>query len=163
MTSSRARVAESYRQNDRSSQRNTQRSGAPQRNVKNLPRRTAVPLPAWLQVLVALQKVSITSTVMLTVAMFGIYGWSVYTQEAWNSQHKKLEQLQKQERQLHETEASLSYDINKKLQAQPGELVRESPGRSLFIESAPTRPNRNPAPTVADTSAKNKTAAPVGY
>jgi hypothetical protein len=161
MTSSRARVSEPYRHIEQSSQRS--RSTAPQRNIKNLPRRNAVPLPAWLQVLLSLQKLSIASTVMLTVAVFGVYGWSVYTQEAWNSNHKKLEQLQKQERQLVESEAFLSHDLTKKFQTQPGDLVRESPERSIFLESAPTRPSRSPAPTVADTGSSTKKSTPVGY
>ncbi|CAN1209490.1 Cell division protein FtsL [Tumidithrix helvetica PCC 7403] len=163
MTSSRARVSEQYKYAERPSQRSTRRSPAPQRNVKNLPRRSSVPLPAWLQFLVAIQKLSITSTVMLTVGVFGIYGWTVYAQESWNNQHKKLEQLQRQERQLTSAEASLSYDLIKKFQTQPGELVRESPERSIFLESAPTRPNRAPAPVPADTDTKAKSPTPVGY
>ncbi|MEE3719835.1 hypothetical protein V2H45_24140 [Tumidithrix elongata RA019] len=162
MTSSRARVSEQYKYAERPSQRNTRRSPAPQRNVKNLPRRASVPLPGWLQFLIAIQKISITSTVLLTVSVFGIYAWTVYAQESWNNQHKKLEQLQRQERQLTAAEAFIGNDLVKKFQTQPGELVRESPERSIFLESAPTRPNRAPIPTSVDTD-NTKTPAPVGY
>jgi hypothetical protein len=82
------------------------------------------------------QKLSIAATVILTISVFAIYGWTVYAQEQWNQQFKKLEQLQRQERQLTNAAGSFDNEMLQSIQKKPGDLVRESPEKSIFLQAA---------------------------
>jgi hypothetical protein len=100
------------------------------------------------------QKLSITSTVLLTLSVFAVYGWTVYAQESWNQQYKKLEELKRQERQLTAAEEAFDHNLIDNVQKKPGNLVRERPEQSLFIQAAPIRPKRDVAPTFAENTGK---------
>lgn len=132
------------------------------KNVKRLPRTDAFPLPMWLKVLMSAQKMSIAMTVLLTVSVFVIYGWTVYAQEQWNQQYKKLEQLKRQERQLTTAEGAFDNDMLRSVQKKPGELVRERPEQSIFLQAAPLRPKRDVPATVSELP-KTKQNESLGY
>lgn len=166
MTASRARNPEPQRSTqplDRQSKRlSTSRQPAINKNVKRLPRTNSFPLPLWLRVLMVTQKLSIAMTVMLTISVFAIYGWTVYAQEQWNQQYKKLEQLKRQERQLTTAEGVFDNDMLRSVQKKPGELVRERPEQSIFLQAAPLRPKRDVPATVSELP-KNKPNESLGY
>lgn len=122
----------------------------PNRNIKRLPRTNSFPLPMWLKVLIVTQKISITTTVLLACTVFAIYGWTVYAHDQWNQQYKKLELLKRQERQLTNAAGSFNNEMLQSIQNKPGDLVRESPSKSLFLEAAPLRPKREVPSTVSD-------------
>jgi hypothetical protein len=132
------------------------------RNVKRLPRTNGFPLPLWLRVLMSTQKLAITATVMLTISVFAIYGWTVYAQEQWNQQYKKLEQLKRQERQLTSAEGSFDNNLLRSVQNKPGDLVRERPEQSIFLQAAPLRPKRDVPSTVSELP-KQKPNESLGY
>ena len=166
MTASRARNPEPQRSTqplDRQSKRlSTSRQPAINKNVKRLPRTNSFPLPLWLRVLMVTQKLSIAMTVMLTISVFAIYGWTVYAQDQWNQQYKKLEQLKRQERQLTAAEGAFDNDMLRSIQKKPGELVRERPEQSIFLQAAPLRPKRDVPATVSKLP-KNKPNESLGY
>lgn len=166
MTASRARNPEPQRSPqplDRQSKRlSTSRQPAINKNVKRLPRTNSFPLPLWLRVLMVTQKLSIAMTVMLTISVFAIYGWTVYAQDQWNQQYKKLEQLKRQERQLTAAEGAFDNDMLRSIQKKPGELVRERPEQSIFLQAAPLRPKRDVPATVSKLP-KNKPNESLGY
>lgn len=170
MTASRARSPEPQRNPqplDRTlDHKNKLRQASPQpiknRNVKRLPRTNSFPLPLWLRVLMTTQKLSIAATVILTISVFAIYGWTVYAQEQWNQQYKKLEQLKRQERQLTNAAGSFDNEMLQSIQKKPGDLVRESPEKSIFLQAAPLRPKREVPSTVSEVP-KNKQNESLGY
>ncbi len=166
MTASRARSPEPQRSPqplDRKSKRGqASRQPANNRNVKRLPRTNSFPLPLWLRLLITTQKLSIAATVSLTVSVFIIYGWTVYAQEQWNQQYKKLELLQRQERQLTNAAGSFNNEMLQSIQKKPGDLVRESPEKSIFLQAAPLRPKREVPSTVSEVP-KNKNNESLGY
>ena len=166
MTASRARNPKPQRSPqplDRQSKRlSTSRQPAINKNVKRLPRTNSFPLPLWLRVLIVTQKLSIVMTVMLTISVFAIYGWTVYAQEQWNQQYKKLEQLKRQERQLTTAEGVFDNDMLRSVQKNSGELVRERPEQSIFLQAAPLRPKRDVPATVSELP-KNKPNESLGY
>jgi len=166
MTASRARSPEPQRSPqplDRKSKRGqASRQPANNRNVKRLPRTNSFPLPLWLRLLITTQKLSIAATVSLTVSVFIIYGWTVYAQEQWNQQYKKLELLQRQERQLTNAAGSFDHEMLQSIQKKPGDLVRESPEKSIFLQAAPLRPKREVPSTVSEVP-KNKNNESLGY
>ncbi len=140
----------------------TSRKFATNKNVKRLPRTNSFPLPVWLRLLMTTQKLSIAMTVMLTLSVFAIYGWTVYAQEQWNQQYKKLEQLKRQERQLTTAEGAFDSDMLRSVQKKPGDLVRESSEKSIFLQAAPLRPKRDVPATVSELP-KNKQTESLGY
>ena len=166
MTASRARSPEPQRSPqplDRKSKRGqASRQPANNRNVKRLPRTNSFPLPLWLRLLITTQKLSIAATVSLTVSVFIIYGWTVYAQEQWNQQYKKLELLQRQERQLTNAAGSFNNEMLQSIQKKPGDLVRESPEKSIFLQAVPLRPKREVPSTVSEVP-KNKNNESLGY
>jgi len=166
MTAIRARMPEPQRSPqpiDRKSKRlPAGRKSLPNKNVKRLPRANSFPLPLWLRVLMSTQKLSIVVTVLLTLSVFAIYGWTVYAQEQWNQQYKKLEQLKRQERQLTTAEGSFDNDMLRSVQKNPRELVRERPEQSIFLQAAPLRPKHDLPATVSELP-KNKPNESLGY
>jgi len=108
------------------------------------------------------QKLSIVATVLLTISVFAIYGWTVYAQEQWNQQYKKLEQLKRQERQLTNAAGSFDNEMLQSIQKKPGDLVRESPEKSIFLQAAPLRPKREVPATVSELP-QNKQNESLGY
>ena len=166
MTASRARMPEPKRSPqplDRKNKRlQASRQPVSNRNVKRLPRTNSFPLPLWLRILMTTQKLSIAATVLLTVSVFVIYGWTVYAQEQWNQQYKKLEQLKRQERQLTNAAGSFDNEMLQSIQKKPGDLVRESPEKSLFLQAAPLRPKREAPSTVSEIPPKNHNES-LGY
>lgn len=170
MTASRARMPEPQRSPQPLDRRNKRLPASRQpatnknvyRNVKRLPRTNGFPLPLWLRLLMSTQKLSIALTVMLTVSVFAIYGWTVYAQEQWNQQYKKLEQLKRQERQLTSAEGSFDNELLRSVQNKPGDLVRERPDQSIFLQAAPLRPKRDIPSTVSEVP-KHKPNESLGY
>lgn len=166
MTASRARMPEPQRSSqppDRKSKRGqASRQPASNRNVKRLPRTNSFPLPLWLRVLMTTQKLAIGTTVLLTISVFVIYGWTVYAQEQWNQQYKKLEQLKRQERQLTNAAGSFDNEMLQSVQKKPRDLVRESPEKSIFLQAAPLRPKREVPSNISELP-KNKNNESLGY
>ena len=165
MTASRARSPEPQKYPQPLDRKNKLRQASPKpnknRNVKRLPRTNSFPLPLWLRVLMTTQKLSIAATVILTISVFAIYGWTVYAQEQWNQQFKKLEQLQRQERQLTNAAGSFDNEMLQSIQKKPGDLVRESPEKSIFLQAAP-RPKREVPSTVSELPKKKQNES-LGY
>lgn len=122
--------------------------------------------PLWLRKLMGLQQSSSLVTLVLVAACLSVYGWTVYSQQAWKQESRKLESLRKQERQLLLASEVLKHDIAK-LAERPGSgLVLPDPSHVIFIEPARVRPR---AATGAGVVAKPATAkedgagVPVGY
>lgn len=166
MTASRARIPEPQRSPQHLDRKNKRlpasRQNISNRNVKRLPRTNSFPLPLWLRVLMTTQKLSIAATVLLTVSVFALYGWTVYAQEQWNQQYKKLEQLKRQERQLTNAAGTFDNEMLRSIQKKPGELVRESPEKSIFLQAAPLRPKREVPATISELPS-NKQNESLGY
>ncbi|MEI6330741.1 MAG: hypothetical protein ACOYN8_01390 [Pseudanabaena sp.] len=150
------------RLSSRQSKTNKNTNKSANSNVKRLPRTNGLPLPLWLRVLMSTQKLSIAVTIILTISVFAIYGWTVYAQEQWNQQYKKLEQLKRQERQLTSAEGSFDNNLLRSVQNKPGDLVRERPEQSIFLQAAPLRPKRDVPSTVSEVP-KNKPNESLGY
>ncbi len=164
MTASRARSPEPQRSPKPLDSKRGQASRQPvsNRDVKRLPRTNSFPLPLWLRLLITTQKISIVATVLFTVSVFTIYGWTVYAQDQWNQQYKKLEHLKRQERQLTNAAGSFNNEMLQSIQKKPGDLVRESPEKSIFLQAAPLRPKRDVPSNVSEVT-QNKHNESLGY
>lgn len=176
MTASRARAAEQPRFEPKSKPTSRQRYASRKASLRaNEAARTNFPtekrsskstaranqLPAGLRLLLSLQQISIAATVLLTVAVFGVYSWTVYAQESWNDRYHKLESLKRYERQLTTAEEAINHNLATNVQTMPGHLIREKPEQSLFLEAAPLRPGKTTS--LNPTLTKAKPTAPIGY
>ncbi|NKB18288.1 MAG: hypothetical protein HC770_09885 [Pseudanabaena sp. CRU_2_10] len=157
MALSRARMSPNLQTNDLEATKSPSSKGS----IKTLPDPNAYPVPNWLKFLVGVQRLSIATTVLLTIAVFGVYSWTVYAQESWNNQYRKLEDLKRLERNLTATEGLLEHSmIGDAQKTSKQQLIRETPGQAIFLQSAPARPLSLPSQA---TEQQAKTYEPLGY
>jgi hypothetical protein len=137
MALSRARMSPNLQTDDLEVAKSTRSAGS----IKTLPDPNAYPVPNWLKFLISFQRLSITTTILLTMVVFGVYSWTVYAQESWNKEYKKLEELKRLERNFTTTEGLLEHSmVGEAQQTSKQKLVRETPEQSIFLQSAPARP-----------------------
>jgi hypothetical protein len=131
-------------------------------HVQTLPDPNSYPVPNWLRFLIASQRLSIAATVLLTVAVFGVYSWTVYAQESWNNQYRRLEDLKRHERNLTATEGVLEHSLIRDAQKNSDrQLIRETPQQSIFLQAAPARSLVLPTETAKQD--RDKPFEPLGY
>jgi hypothetical protein len=129
--------------------------------VHNLP--TTRPLPNWLRLLIQAQRGSLAVTFVLVVVALVVYGGTVYTQQLWSKEYRKLKTMQRSERQMLAASEVLKNQIIQQAESPNSGLVAKSPQHTLVLESAPLRtvkPASMPAVIKADPSA---TLPPLGY
>ena len=101
------------------------------------------PIPVWLKSLVTMQK----GASIVFASLFGlsaiVYGYTVYTQDAWRNQHGQLRRLQIQERQQGVMNENLKQQMAQAAEQPESGLVAPSPDRIVVIPSAPQRPTKS--------------------
>jgi hypothetical protein len=158
MALSRARMSPNLQTDDLEVAKSTRSKGS----IKTLPDPNAYPVPNWLKFLISFQRLSIATTVLLTVAVFGVYSWTVYAQESWNKEYKQLEELKRLERNFTTTEGVLEHSmVGEAQQTSKQKLVRETPEQSIFLQSAPAQPLSVPPQTL--NRQQEKPFDPLGY
>jgi hypothetical protein len=118
--------------------------------------------PGWLRSLLAAQLGSKLATFVLIAATLAIYAGTVYTQQMWSRQYRKLENLQRQERQMTAANEVLKNQLAQQAENPDTGLVAPTPDNRIFLQPAPqgraeianrtVRSAPEPAPT-----------APLGY
>lgn len=110
----------------------------PRSRVRRLP--PPQPAPLWLKLLLGLQQSSTLATWGLVTGVLALYGWTVYSQQAWNQSFRKLETLQRNEQQL-VAASEVWKDYVAELATVPGSgLVPAKPTNTILVEPAPQRP-----------------------
>jgi hypothetical protein len=130
-----------------------------QSQVRQLPQQNSAPV--WLKLLLTAQQ----GAMVVFCGVFGLsaisYGYTVYTQNLWKSQHGQLRRLQMQERQQGVMNENLKQRMAQTADQPTSGLVAPSPAGIVFITTAPPRPIRALA-----TPPQNSTTAskrPLGY
>lgn len=119
------------------------------------------PTPAWLSPLLFLQRSSDILTFVLVGSTLTLYAWTVYTQQQWTQEYKKLENLQRDERHLTTTNEVLKNQLAQQAEKPSTGLVTPTPAKTIFLQPAPQRqPPAAPTKTV-DPELPSK--APLGY
>ncbi len=132
-----------------------------QSDVKVLPQTESI--PTWLRAFIGLQKFSSVTTFLLAGAVLVVYGTTVYTQQLWSREYRKLEKLQRQERQVIAAGEVLKYQLANQAENADAGLVSPHPENNLFLEASPSRPapeGNNLSQPMANPSL---TPTPVGY
>jgi hypothetical protein len=117
--------------------------------------------PVWLIVLVFFQHLSSVATLGFVSASLVVYIWTVYTQQLWNQEYRKLLTLQRHERQLIGANETLKQQLANQANAQDNGLVDPSLDSKLFLKPAPG-PYLNPVPTTP-APGDLKLDMPLGY
>jgi hypothetical protein len=117
--------------------------------------------PIWLKSLLTIQR----SVMVVFCSIFGLsaigYGYTVYTQDLWKSQHGQLRRLQNQESQGGVMNENLKQDLAQQAESSTSGLVAPTPDRNIFIPIAPQRPAKTLPTTSARTSQLSQ--LPRGY
>lgn len=132
-----------------------------QTQVKVLPQIESI--PTWLRTLVGLQKVSSVTTFLLVSAVLVVYGTTVYSQQLWSQEYRKLEKLQRQERQVTAAGEVLKYQLANQAENADAGLVAPKPDNNLFLDPSPSRPTPEGNAPSQPTTNPNLTPTPVGY
>jgi hypothetical protein len=120
--------------------------------------------PVWLMRLQILNRHSSVLAFLMVATMLVVYGWTVYSQQLWSQSSKRLQSLQRQERQLMATDAALKEEMAKEAQKAPNGLVSPTPGNMIFLPpSASGSANQIPSTLGQNTETEQRTSTPVGY
>lgn len=102
---------------------------------------TAKALPAWLLRLHSIHRYSSIAAFLLVAATLGVYGWTVYTQELWGQNYSRLQKLQRDERQITTTNATLTHKMAEEAESQAAGLVSPTPAKTIFLSPVPHKPD----------------------
>jgi hypothetical protein len=112
----------------------------------------------WLRSLVIIQRSTSVVFFLSVAGLLCVYTATVYTQQLWTREYRKLESLQRQERQMIAANEVLKNSLAESAQRPESGLLPTSVGNSIFINPAPQR-RFKPVKTVEVPEMKK----PLGY
>lgn len=118
--------------------------------------------PLWLLRLYTLHRHSSVVAFLLVAATLVVYGLTVYSQQLWSQAYRKMQNLQRYERQLTTTNEVLKNKMAQEAQTSAG-LVSPSPGGTIFLRPALENSNPLPPNTIPNSEPQKQTPAPLGY
>jgi hypothetical protein len=138
-------------------------AGIEERNQQKLASIPVVPpadtTPLWLLRLHSTHRnSSILAFVLVTITLV-VYGWTVYSQQIWGQSYRRLQNLQRHERQLMTTTEVLKNKMAQEAEKEPSQLVSPTPSRMIFLSPAPVTPNPEPNSIEIHQQSVN----PIGY
>ncbi|MFE1747603.1 hypothetical protein [Coleofasciculus sp. H7-2] len=141
--------------------RSASRSSSRTRNRSSQQREFQAQTPAWLRSLVTLQRTSNLVCFLLIASTLGVYAWTVYTQQMWSQEYRKLETLQRHERQMTAANEALKNQLAQEAELPGTGLVAPNPANTIFLPPAPQRQSL-PKPAATPNSETSPTT-PLGY
>ncbi|ALF52515.1 hypothetical protein ACX27_06115 [Nostoc piscinale CENA21] len=120
-------------------------------------------LPNWLLRLYTVHRYSSVVTFLLVAVALVVYGWTVYSQERWNQEFRRLQNLQRNERQLTTTNAMLKNKMAEEAEKPSAGLVSPTPDKTIFLPSAPDTANSALSNTRPNSPVQQPTSSPLGY
>jgi hypothetical protein len=137
-------------------------------SVSLLGQRKRLPLQAlvasqpssWLKLLMVIQRGSTPITLVLGTVLLGVYGWSVYSQRSWSQAYSRLNQLQRDERQLITANETRKFQVTEQAETTRNQFVPQAPTNTIFLKPASSRPAK-----AADANSQLSTEilSPAGY
>jgi hypothetical protein len=89
--------------------------------------------------LVRTHRASIILAFILGVAALVVYGSTVYTQQLWSKEYRKLKTLQRNERELLAAGESLKGQIAQQAERPGSQLIPKTPSSMIFLKPEPLR------------------------
>ncbi|PSB02569.1 hypothetical protein [Merismopedia glauca] len=99
---------------------------------------TPLALP-WLRSLLVAQRSTTAICFLLVAGLLSVYTWTVYTQQLWTREYRKLESLQRQERQMTAANEVLKNSLADTAERPESGLLPTSVANSIFVIPAPQR------------------------
>lgn len=128
--------------------------------VRKFPTRR--PFPLWLRLLIQLQHGSVVVAFVLVTAALVVYGSTIFMQQHWSKDYRKLKNLERSERQMISAEGLMKNQLIQQAE-QPGSgLVPRTSAHTIILDPAPERS----VPVTANPVLKVEhptDASPVGY
>lgn len=120
-------------------------------------------MPLWLLRMHTFHRHSTGLAFLLVAAALVVYGWTVYTQELWGQNYRRLQNLQRYERQMTTTNATLTNKIAEEAENSKMGLVSPDPSDTVFIPPASHEPEVvAPSPKPA-AETKSPSSSRLGY
>jgi hypothetical protein len=124
---------------------------------------TTAAAPLWLLRLHSVYRYSSVTAFLFVAATLMVYGWTVYSQELWSQAYRTLQSLQRNERQLTTTNATLTSKMAKEAEEPGAGLVSPTPGGTIFLPPTSHSPNSASSTTISNLEAQTQTSSPLGY
>ncbi|MDJ0677162.1 MAG: hypothetical protein QNJ36_17575 [Calothrix sp. MO_167.B42] len=99
--------------------------------------------PRWLIRFFTLYRYSCLGTFLLVVAVLVVYGWTVYSQKLWGQNYRKLQELQRDERQLTKTNEVLKNKMAQEAEKPNAGLLSPTPNKTIFLPGEQLEVNQN--------------------
>ncbi|BAZ65629.1 hypothetical protein NIES4106_03680 [Fischerella sp. NIES-4106] len=119
----------------------------------------------WLLRLYAINRYSGIVAFVLVATTLVIYGWTVYSQQLWSQSYRKLQTLQRDERQLTTTIEVLKNKMAQEAQTSAAGLVSPSPTGAIFLPPAQEDSNSSPSITTTQSNfqLQQQNSKPLAY
>ncbi len=120
-------------------------------------------LPLWLVRWQTFQRYSSIAAFLLVMVNLTVYGWTVYAQQIWSQNSRKLQDLQRQERQITTANEIIKNKMAKEAEKPTVGLVAPTPAQTVFVS-----PTYNVQQSISGDIAPNfevlqPDRAPIGY
>ncbi|MFM7363063.1 MAG: hypothetical protein ACKO11_00900 [Cuspidothrix sp.] len=120
-------------------------------------------LPIWLLNLEKINRYSSVFAFLLVVATLVVYGWTVYSQELWSESYRRLQSLQRHERQLNTANATLTSKMAQEAETPETGLVSPKAEGTIFLPPASSGNNTISSFSESQPQASQESPAPLGY
>jgi hypothetical protein len=119
--------------------------------------------PSWLLRFCTLHRHSSLLAFVLVATTLVVYGWTVYSRGLWIQSSRNLKNLQRQERQLTATNATLTNKMAEDAQRASTGLISPTPGGAIFLRPASANPKPVIPSTMSDQEIEEQKPSPLGY
>ncbi|CDN14536.1 MAG: hypothetical protein HRU34_11565 [Richelia sp.] len=99
--------------------------------------------PWWLLRLYALYRYSCLGNFLLAFAVLVVYGWTVHSQKIWGESYRKLQKLQRNERQLMKTNEVLKNKLAQESEKANTGLSSPAANQTIFLPTKPWEQKQN--------------------
>jgi hypothetical protein len=119
--------------------------------------------PLWLLRLYTFHRYSSVLAFLLVASTLAVYGWTVYSQELWGQSYRRLQSLQRHERMLTTTNATLTNKLANEAEQPTTGLVSPTPEGMIFLPPASQSPKPASPNTTPNSETQPQTLSPLGY
>ncbi|MBD2629113.1 hypothetical protein [Trichormus variabilis] len=119
--------------------------------------------PLWLLRMYSLYRYSSAGAFLCVAATLVVYGWTVYSQELWSQAYRTLQSLQRHERQLTTTNATLTSKMAEEAEQPTAGLVSPSPGKTIFLPPTSYSSNSPSQTTTINSETQRQIPSTLGY
>jgi hypothetical protein len=119
--------------------------------------------PLWLLRLSTFHRYSSVLAFLLVASTLAVYGWTVCSQELWGKSYRRLQNLQRHERLLTTTNATLKNKMADESEQPAAGLVSPTPEGMIFLRPSSQSPKPPLSNTTPNSQTQQQTLSPLGY